>query len=239
MICRLIVVLPSRLHHLSTWKAELKLIVAKAQEDVSSGGSATLAPGSSQPAMADDGKGKGRATGADLSLASHRLARSSHVVGGARPPSGGANSNRSPVILHCDFDAFFVAVSLKRRPELVGRPVVVCHSTGAPAGQPGSAAVARGAGDDASTSEIASASYEARAFGIKAGMRCVSLIDDFSPAAGCREPLRLTRRFRCDGVLSLGQARKLCKEVQAVPYDFQAYKTTAFVFPASVPLPAL
>ena len=216
--------LPRSLHHLSTWKAELKLIVARAQEDISSGGSAALAPGSSQPAVLGDGKGTHRVTTADsdLSLASHRLARSAHA-GGPRPPPGGASTNRSPIILHCDFDAFFVAVSLKRRPELVGRPVVVCHSTGTPAGGqtgPGSAVV-----DGSSTSEIASASYEARAFGIKAGMRCAST----HPSRSIRPLSRLTRSC----LISLGHARKLCKEVQAVPYDFQAYKMTASV---SIPL---
>jgi DNA repair protein REV1 len=47
-----------------------------------------------------------------------------------------------------------VAVGLLDRPELVGKPVAVCHSQG----------------DTSSTSEIASASYEARKFGIKGGM---------------------------------------------------------------------
>ena len=62
------------------------------------------------------------------------------------------------VIMHCDFDSFFVSASLVDRPHLRGKPVVVCHSQGAQGGQ-------------TSTSEIASASYEARKYGIKSGMR--------------------------------------------------------------------
>src|SRR5678815_1715861 len=59
------------------------------------------------------------------------------------PPPGTAPS---PLILHVDIDAFFAAIEQQRDPRLQGRPVIV------------------GAG------VIASCSYEARAFGLKAGM---------------------------------------------------------------------
>lgn len=76
------------------------------------------------------------------------------VVPRNRKLIGNEDDNRT--ILHADFDAFFVAVGLTARPDLRGKPVAVCH---------GSAKDAAG-----STSEIASCSYEARAFGIKGGM---------------------------------------------------------------------
>lgn len=78
-----------------------------------------------------------------------------------KPPSTRKGKNvaiEQQTIMHCDFDSFFVAAGLIDRPHLKGKPVVVCHSQ-------------TGQGGVASTSEIASSSYEARKFGIKGGMR--------------------------------------------------------------------
>ncbi|GAA6064099.1 hypothetical protein JCM10212_004170 [Sporobolomyces blumeae] len=101
----------SRLHHLSSFKEDLKIMVASKQA----------------------GQGVSR----------------------KKKLTGTAADGRT--IFHVDFDCFFVSAGLTTRPELRGRPVAVCH--------------ARGAGDSlSSTSEIASCSYEARAFGVKNGM---------------------------------------------------------------------
>ena len=57
-------------------------------------------------------------------------------------------------ILHVDLDQFLAAVEILRRPELRGRPVVV-----------------GGDGDpDRPRQVVATASYEARAFGVTSGM---------------------------------------------------------------------
>lgn len=95
----------SRLHHLSTWKAELKTQLQKLTQE----------NGSPQPTT-------------------------------KRLPPGVRR-----YILHVDFDSFFAAVSLKKYPELVDKPIAIAHGTG-----PGS--------------EIASCNYPARTFGVKNGM---------------------------------------------------------------------
>ena len=56
-------------------------------------------------------------------------------------------------ILHIDMDAFFAAVELPRRPELTGRPIVI-----------------GGRGDPTQRGVVATASYEARKFGVHSAM---------------------------------------------------------------------
>ena len=56
-------------------------------------------------------------------------------------------------VLHVDLDQFIAAVEVLRRPELRGRPVVV-----------------GGDGDPAKRGVVATASYEARAFGVQSGL---------------------------------------------------------------------
>src|SRR5690349_7223622 len=58
---------------------------------------------------------------------------------------------RSPMILLVDMDAFFASVEQAHHPHLRGRPVIVC-------------------GDPSRRGVVTAASYEARPFGVRAGM---------------------------------------------------------------------
>jgi DNA polymerase IV len=63
------------------------------------------------------------------------------------------NSPRQRRILHLDMDAFFAAVELLRRPDLRGKPVII-----------------GGRGDPTRRGVVATATYEARQFGVHSGM---------------------------------------------------------------------
>ncbi|XP_046753704.1 DNA repair protein Rev1 isoform X2 [Diprion similis] len=109
-------------------------------------------------------------------------------------------AKQEPVIMHIDMDCFFVSVGLRNRPELKGLPVAVTHAKGNKAPQNASAreiemkmykerfkeklnkgqkveekdqqpsTVTDKHYENASLSEIASCSYEARKAGLKNGM---------------------------------------------------------------------
>jgi DNA repair protein REV1 len=139
----------SRLHHLATWKSELRSLVMEAQERVEDSMSST-----------PDSLSKSVVNGVSMRGEHLKLVTSPRKWKGKGKQKQGSGDQDGRVIMHCDFDCFFVSAGLVSRPELKGKPVVVCHSQGAQGGE-------------SSTSEIASCSYEARAFGIKNGMRYV------------------------------------------------------------------
>lgn len=134
----------SRLHHLSVWKAQLRVIVGDAQRRAEE----EEAVKNSQSQGREEQQSIDRAT-----MAGTKLKMTSPYKGKAK-----AKQEDDTVIMHVDFDCFFVSAGLTKHPHLRGKPVVVCHSQGATGGK-------------SSTSEIASCSYEARAFGVKNGMR--------------------------------------------------------------------
>ncbi|KAL0915234.1 hypothetical protein M5K25_015637 [Dendrobium thyrsiflorum] len=66
---------------------------------------------------------------------------------------GSCFSTNKASVIHIDMDCFFVSVILRKYPELLDKPVAVCHSN-----------------NSQGTAEISSANYPARGYGIRAGM---------------------------------------------------------------------
>src|SRR6476469_8313418 len=90
------------------------------------------------------------------------------------------SAGRTPWVLHVDLDQFIAAVEVLRHPELAGRPIVV-----------------GGRGDPTERAVVSTASYEARAFGVRSGMA-----------------LRLAQR-KCKECVFLPVARPVYEEVSA------------------------
>lgn len=134
---------------------------------------------------------------------------------------GWNDNDRSATILHVDMDAFFVAVELLERPELRGEPVIV--------------------GGTAGRGVVSSASYEARAFGVRSAMpmaealrlcptavvlpgqmakyrehsrRVMSLFEEFTPLV---EPLSIDEAFLdVSGAFTLfGSPASIARQIRA------------------------
>ena len=130
------------------------------------------------------------------------------------------------MILHVDMDAFFASVEQRSDPRLLGRPVLVC-------------------GDPDGRSVVAAASYEARPYGVRAGMpvvearrlcphatlvpgdpskyvalshRILEQLKEFSPLV---EPMSIDEAFldlkgtTHDGERAPGAARELARRIES------------------------
>ncbi|XP_036401032.1 DNA repair protein REV1-like isoform X2 [Megalops cyprinoides] len=199
----------SRLHHISTWRSEFSEYVSSLQHRRRAQGG-TVFPGKER-------------------LRRHHAARGAGCVASASP------QNRQPCILHVDMDCFFVSVGIRYRLELKGKPVAVTSNRG-----PGQVAQRPG-----SNPQMELQFYQRRQAQGRGGKRDIDLeatplvdspkahsngVDQDAKALSMAEIASCSYEARQAGVrngMFFGQAKQLCPELQAVPYDFQAYKEVA------------
>lgn len=202
----------SRLHYISNMANKFKSYVAKLQKDLDS----TVMPGRIRLSQWLQSQGRSRTT---------------------------LMPKHEKVVMHIDMDCFFVSVGIRNRPDLKEKPVAVTHSKGAPPRAP------EGTGSDARN-------YEAEYYGKRHPKGNAEegyneddemVIYDSSDEESekrVREPMRVeeygsmsevacssyeAREFGVRNGTLLGEALKLCPQLQMIPYDFKGYEEVATI----------
>ncbi|KAM9593960.1 DNA repair protein REV1 isoform 5-T13 [Morphnus guianensis] len=201
----------SRLHHISTWKCELTEFVNSLQRKNSG-----VFPGREKLKKWKAGRSALKTDTGNVSVASS-----------AKPQS---------CIMHVDMDCFFVSVAIRNRPDLKGKPVAVTSNRGA-----GKAPLRPGANP-----QIEQQYYQNKLLNGKAEIRVPDKLDsslwehpDSTHVNGADFDLTVlsmaeiascsyeARQVGIKNGMFFGQAKKLCPNLQAVSYDFDAYKEVA------------
>ncbi|KAM9021264.1 DNA repair protein REV1 isoform 1-T2 [Ara ararauna] len=202
----------SRLHHISTWKCELTEFVNSLQRKNSG-----VFPGREKLKKWKAGRSALKTDTGNVSVASS-----------AKPQS---------CIMHVDMDCFFVSVAIRNRPDLKGKPVAVTSNKGA-----GKAALRPGANPQLEQQYYQNKLMNGKAAEIRVPDKLDSPVwehPDSSHVNGADFNLTVlsmaeiascsyeARQVGIKNGMFFGQAKKLCPNLQAVSYDFDAYKEVA------------
>ncbi|KAF1485292.1 DNA repair protein REV1, partial [Megadyptes antipodes antipodes] len=202
----------SRLHHISTWKCELTEFVNNLQRKNSG-----VFPGREKLKKWKAGRSALKTDAGNVSVASS-----------AKPQS---------CIMHVDMDCFFVSVAIRNRPDLKGKPVAVTSNRGA-----GKAPLRPGANPQLEQQYYQNKLLNGKAAEIRVPDKLDSSVwehPDSTHVNGADFDLTVlsmaeiascsyeARQVGIKNGMFFGQAKKLCPNLQAVSYDFDAYKEVA------------
>ncbi|XP_048349138.1 DNA repair protein REV1 isoform X2 [Sphaerodactylus townsendi] len=192
----------SRLHHISTWKCEFTEFVNILQRHNSG-----IFPGREKLKKL---KGQSADNASILSSTKHQSC-----------------------IMHVDMDCFFVSVGIREKPDLKGKPVAVTSNRGS-----GKALLRPGANPQlewqyyhnkllkgkAETSKLDLSTEDKLDSPQMNGNKLDISVSSMAEIASCSYE---ARQAGIKNGMFFGQAKRLCPNLQAVPYDFQAYKEVA------------
>ncbi|XP_054829870.1 DNA repair protein REV1 isoform X2 [Eublepharis macularius] len=197
----------SRLHHISTWKCEFTEFVNTLQRQ-------------------NNGIYPGREK-----LKKLKVGQSAVNKAETDNASILNSTNYQSCIMHVDMDCFFVSVGIREKPDLKGKPVAVTSNQGS-----GKTLLRPGANP-----QLERQYYQNKLLKGKPGRLDLSTEDklDSSQVNGKEFDISVSsmaeiascsyeaRQAGIKNGMFFGQAKRLCPNLQAVPYDFQAYKEVA------------